>query len=88
VLAGYGTQVIRSNMREVAQAINPAAHVVYVDDDRCNLGCAHARTGLLAERYEAASGSGPQYQREHCQATHRRDPMTLRCRPEQPSWSS
>jgi hypothetical protein len=31
------------NMHEVAQAINPAARVVYVDNDRCKSGCAHAR---------------------------------------------
>jgi hypothetical protein len=30
------------NVHEVAQAINPAAHVVYVDYDRCKSGCAHA----------------------------------------------
>ena len=30
------------NVYEVAQLINPAAHVVYVDYDRCKLGCVHA----------------------------------------------
>jgi hypothetical protein len=31
------------NTHEVAQAIDPAARVVYVDNDRCKSGCVHAR---------------------------------------------
>jgi hypothetical protein len=29
-------------VHEVAQGINPAARVVYVDNDRCKSGCSHA----------------------------------------------
>jgi len=32
-----------SNTHEVAQSVVPEARVVYVDNDRCNSGCAHAR---------------------------------------------
>jgi hypothetical protein len=31
------------NVHEVAQEIAPQARVVYVDNDRCKSGCAHAR---------------------------------------------
>jgi hypothetical protein len=31
------------NVHEVAQAVNPAARVVYVDNYRCKSGCAQAR---------------------------------------------
>ena len=31
------------NTREVAQRVAPDARVVYVDNDRCKSGCAHAR---------------------------------------------
>jgi hypothetical protein len=33
-----------NNVHEVAQAIDPAARVVYADNDRCKWGCAHARS--------------------------------------------
>jgi S-adenosyl methyltransferase len=33
------------NTHEVAQAIAPDARVVYVDNDRCRSGCAHASCG-------------------------------------------
>jgi hypothetical protein len=36
------------NTHEVAQAIAPESRIVYVDNDRCKLGCAHglsSRTG-------------------------------------------
>jgi hypothetical protein len=29
------------NTHEVAQRITPASRIVYVDNDRCNLGCSH-----------------------------------------------
>jgi hypothetical protein len=32
-----------SNTHEVAQAIAPRSRIVYVDNDRCKFGCAHAR---------------------------------------------
>jgi hypothetical protein len=32
-----------NNTHEVAQSVAPAARVVYVDNDRCKSGCAHAR---------------------------------------------
>ena len=32
-----------NNMHEVAQAIAPQARVMYVDNDHCKSGCAHAR---------------------------------------------
>jgi S-adenosyl methyltransferase len=32
-----------NNTHEVAQAVAPDARVVYVDDDHCKSGCAHAR---------------------------------------------
>ena len=37
------------NTHEVAQAVAPDARVVYVDNDRCKSGCAHAldRSGCL-----------------------------------------
>lgn len=35
------------NVHEVAQQANPAARVVYVDRDRCEPGCAHARRADL-----------------------------------------
>ena len=31
------------NVHEVAQAVAPESRVVYVDNDRCKSGCAHAR---------------------------------------------
>jgi hypothetical protein len=31
------------NMHEIAQRIAPESRVVYVDNDRCKSGCAHAR---------------------------------------------
>jgi hypothetical protein len=31
-----------NNTHEVAQAIEPASRIVYVDNDRCKSGCAHA----------------------------------------------
>jgi len=31
------------NTHEVAQAIAPRSRIVYVDNDRCKFGCAHAR---------------------------------------------
>jgi hypothetical protein len=33
----------RGNVHQVAQAITPGARIVYVDNDRCKSGCAHAR---------------------------------------------
>ena len=33
----------QGNVHQVAQAINPDARVVYVDNDRCKSGCVHAR---------------------------------------------
>jgi hypothetical protein len=30
------------NTHEVAQGLNPGARIVYVDNDRCKSGCAHA----------------------------------------------
>jgi hypothetical protein len=37
------------NVHEVAQAIVPQTRVVYVDNDHCKSGCAHARwTGQAA----------------------------------------
>ncbi len=32
-----------NNTHEVAQAVMPSSRVVYVDNDRCKLGCAHAK---------------------------------------------
>jgi S-adenosyl methyltransferase len=29
------------NTHQIAQAVNPEARVVYVDNDRCKSGCAH-----------------------------------------------
>ena len=34
-----------SNTHEVAQAAAPESRIVYVDNDRCKLGCAHASCG-------------------------------------------
>lgn len=35
------------NIHEIAQAIAPECRIVYVDNDRCNSGCAHTcRVGL------------------------------------------
>jgi hypothetical protein len=31
-----------NNVHQVAQAIDPASRVVYVDNDRCKSGCPHA----------------------------------------------
>jgi S-adenosyl methyltransferase len=39
---GSGLPTVQ-NTHEIAQAVNPAARVVYVDNDRCKSGCAHAR---------------------------------------------
>ena len=40
----------QGNVHQVAQGINPAARVVYVDNDRCKSGCTHAYvTGRLPE---------------------------------------
>ena len=33
------------NVHQVAQSIAPEARIVYVDNDRCKSGCAHARAG-------------------------------------------
>jgi S-adenosyl methyltransferase len=33
------------NVHEIAQRIDPAARVVYLDNDRCKSGCAHACAG-------------------------------------------
>jgi hypothetical protein len=38
------------NVHEVAQDIAPSARVVYVDNDRCKLGCAHTRMARLEAR--------------------------------------
>ncbi len=39
-----GTGLPTANaVHEVAQAVTPSARVVYVDNDRCKSGCAHAR---------------------------------------------
>ena len=32
-----------NSVHEVAQRIRPSSRVVYVDNDRCKSGCAHAR---------------------------------------------
>lgn len=34
------------NTHEIAQSIAPESKVVYVDNDRCKSGCAHAARGL------------------------------------------
>jgi hypothetical protein len=34
----------KGNVHQIAQAITPDAHVVYVDNDRCKSGCMHACT--------------------------------------------
>ena len=44
-----------SNTHEVAQGEAPTAKVVYVDNDRCKLGCAHARA-LTGKAAEASTG--------------------------------
>ena len=31
------------NVHDIAQAVDPGIHVVYVDNDRCKSGCAHRR---------------------------------------------
>ena len=53
-----------NNTHQVAQAVAPASRVVYVDNDRCKSGCAHAARGLLRnllelrERLERWTGRG------------------------------
>jgi hypothetical protein len=37
------------NVHEIAQQADPDARVVYVDNDRCKSGCAHARQVRLPE---------------------------------------
>jgi S-adenosyl methyltransferase len=36
------------NTHQIAQAVNPEARVVYVDNDRCKSGCAHVVKADLA----------------------------------------
>ncbi len=46
------------NVHEVAQAIDPAVRVVYVDNDRCKSGCTHAFDAVKAvERTRKRKGS-------------------------------
>jgi hypothetical protein len=41
-----GTELPTTNaVHEVAQAAAPSSRVVYVDNDRCNSGCAHVSRG-------------------------------------------
>jgi hypothetical protein len=35
------------NTHEIAQEVNPAARVVYVDNDHCKPGCAHALRSMM-----------------------------------------
>ena len=45
-----------NNVHEVAQSVAPTSRIVYVDNDRCKLGCAHAcRTG--ADRWSWTWGN-------------------------------
>ena len=44
-----------NNTHEVAQRIAPSSRIVYVDNDRCKLGCAHARA-LTGKAAEASTG--------------------------------
>ena len=39
------------NVHEIAQQIAPASRVIYVDNDRCKPGCAHARMGALPDLF-------------------------------------
>ena len=49
------------NTHEVAQRAAPDARVVYVDNDRCKLGCAHAlgRSGCLRRTRERKRSERP-----------------------------
>jgi hypothetical protein len=38
-----GTGLPTNNVHEVAQVVAPSSRVVYVDNDLCKSGCAHAR---------------------------------------------
>jgi hypothetical protein len=38
----------QGNVHQVAQAVNPAARVVYVDNDHCKSGCAHTLWAVQA----------------------------------------
>lgn len=53
-----------NDVHEVAQAVAPSSRAIYVDNDRCKSGCAHAVNGCLAlARVQAwSSGSSPRSQ--------------------------
>ena len=42
------------NTHEVAQSIAPESRVVYVDNDRCNSGCTHARKASMQDAGQPA----------------------------------
>ena len=50
-----------NNTHEVAQSVAPAARVVYVDNDHCKSGCAHARgrSGCLRRTRGAGKNMSP-----------------------------
>jgi DNA-binding HxlR family transcriptional regulator len=68
-----------SNTHEIAQAVNPATHVVYTDNDRCKSGCTHAcwpdRTACLRRTPDWERSERPRAFRR-AQGGQRRDTLS------------